>query len=110
MVAFYTSQLACNPRIVNDKCAPFGAHSKFLNSRNKAHFLYLTRNSAEGGQLLKSVLLNCPTDGVSLWPAYSKLFDLFQRAKNEDWSALEDDFRNFLFFGGLSSPIKCINP
>jgi len=43
---------------------------------NKAHFLYLTRNPAERGELLKSVLLNCATDGVSLWPAYRKPFDL----------------------------------
>jgi site-specific DNA recombinase len=28
---------------------------------NKAHFLYFTRNQAERGQLLKSVLLNCNT-------------------------------------------------
>jgi site-specific DNA recombinase len=58
---------------------------------NKAHFLYVTRNSAERGQLLKSVLLNCATDGVSLWPTYRKPFDLiFQRAKNEEWSGRED--------------------
>jgi hypothetical protein len=37
---------------------------------NRAHFLYVPRNQAERGQLLKSVLLNCETDGVSLWPAY----------------------------------------
>ena len=64
---------------------------------NKAHSLYLARNSAERGELLKSVLLNCATDGVSLWPAYRRPFDLiFQRAKTEDWSALADDFRTFL--------------
>ena len=58
---------------------------------NKAHFLYLTRNLAERGQLLKSVLLNCTTDGVSLSPAYRKPFDLiFHRAKNEEWSGRED--------------------
>src|SRR5207253_1663372 len=58
---------------------------------NKAHFLYLTRNSAERGQLLKSVLLNCATDGVSLSPTYRKPFDLiFERAKTEDWSGRED--------------------
>jgi site-specific DNA recombinase len=58
---------------------------------NKAHFLYVTRNHAERGQLLKSVLLNCATDGVSLWPTYRKPFDLiFQRAKNEEWSGRED--------------------
>jgi hypothetical protein len=30
--------------------------------------LYLPRNAAEKGELLKSVLLNCATDGVSLTP------------------------------------------
>jgi len=54
---------------------------------NKAYSLYLTRNVAERGELLKSVLLNCTTDGVSLSPAYRKPFDLiFQRAKNQEWS------------------------
>jgi hypothetical protein len=58
---------------------------------NKAHVLYLTRNPAERGQLLKSVLLNCSTDGVSLWPTYRKPFDLiFQRARNQEWSGRED--------------------
>ena len=57
----------------------------------KAHFLYLTRNHAERAQLLKMVLLNCATDGVSLWPTYRKPFDLiFQRAKHQEWSALAD--------------------
>jgi hypothetical protein len=56
---------------------------------NRAHFLYLTRNSAERGQLLKSVLWNCATDGVNLIPTYRKPFDLiFQRVKTEDWSAM----------------------
>jgi site-specific DNA recombinase len=58
---------------------------------NRAHFLYLTRNSMDRGQLLKSVLLNCATDGVSLTPTYRKPFDLiFERAKTEDWSGRED--------------------
>jgi site-specific DNA recombinase len=58
---------------------------------NRAHFLYLTRNVAERGQLLKSVLLNCSTDGVSLWPRYRKPFDLlFEHAKTENWSGRED--------------------
>ncbi len=56
-----------------------------------AYSLYLTRNLAEQGQLLKSVLLNCTTDGVSLWPVYRKPFDLiFQRAKNNEWSGRAD--------------------
>jgi site-specific DNA recombinase len=58
---------------------------------NRAHFLYFTRNQADRGQLLNSVLLNCATDGVSLWPVYRKPFDLiFERAKSEDWSGRED--------------------
>ena len=64
---------------------------KIFELANKAHFLYLTRNQAERGQLLKSVLLNCDTDGVSLWPVYRKPFDLiFERAKNQEWSGRED--------------------
>jgi site-specific DNA recombinase len=56
-----------------------------------AYSLYLTRNPAEQGQLLKSVLLNCSTDGVSLWPVYRKPFDLiFQRAKKQEWSGRAD--------------------
>src|SRR5207248_5184551 len=58
---------------------------------NQAHLLYVTRNSSERGQLLKSVLLNCETDGVSLNPTYRKPFDLiFERVKTEDWSGRED--------------------
>jgi uncharacterized protein YheU (UPF0270 family) len=57
----------------------------------KAHSLYLTRNHAERGQLLKTVLLNCATDGASLWPTYRKPFDrIFHRAKNEEWSGRVD--------------------
>jgi site-specific DNA recombinase len=56
-----------------------------------AHSLYLTRNAAERGQLLKSVLLNCSTDGVTLCPTYRTPFDLiFARVKTEDWSGRED--------------------
>jgi site-specific DNA recombinase len=58
---------------------------------NRAHFLYLTRNAAERAELLKSVLLNCSTDGASLWPTYRKPSDMiFQRAKNKEWSGRED--------------------
>jgi site-specific DNA recombinase len=57
----------------------------------KAHALYLTRNHVERGQLLKTVLLNCATDGVNLSPTYRKPFDLiFRRAKNEEWSGRVD--------------------
>ena len=62
-----------------------------LELANRAYSLYLTRNHAERGQLLKSVLLNCTTDGANLTPTYRKPFDLiFQRAKNEEWSGRAD--------------------
>ena len=58
---------------------------------NRAHFLYLTRNSTERGQLLKSVLLNCATDGISFTPTFRKPFDLiFERLKTENWSGRLD--------------------
>jgi DNA invertase Pin-like site-specific DNA recombinase len=58
---------------------------------SKAHFLYLTRTLADRGQLLKSVLLNCTTDGTTLSPTYRKPFDLiFERARNQEWSGRED--------------------
>jgi site-specific DNA recombinase len=57
----------------------------------KAHSLYVTRNPMERGQLLKSVLLNCTTDGATLWPVYKKPFDLiFERGKTKDWSGRAD--------------------
>ena len=47
-----------------------------LELAHRAHSLYLTRNHRERGQLLKSVLLNCVTDGVNLTPTYRNPFDL----------------------------------
>jgi DNA invertase Pin-like site-specific DNA recombinase len=62
-----------------------------LELANQAHSLYLTRNHAERAQLLKRVLLNCNTDGVSLWPIYRYPYDLIsERAKNQEWSGRED--------------------
>ena len=58
---------------------------RILELANRAYSLYFTRNHAKRGQLLKSVFLNCATDGVNLTPTYRKPFDLiFQRAKNEE--------------------------
>jgi len=68
-----------------------------LELANKAYSPYISQNPTEQAKLLKTVLLNCQVDGVSLYPAYRKPFDMIcQRAKNEDWSGLEDDFRTFL--------------
>ena len=64
---------------------------RILELANKAYSLYISRNSTEQANLLKTILLNCAIDEVSLYPSYRKPFDLiFQRAKSEDWSGRED--------------------
>ena len=41
--------------------------------------------------LLKMVASNCRFDGASLYPAYSKPFDvIFQRAQSKEWRARRD--------------------
>ncbi len=62
-----------------------------LELANKAYFLYVTQNPAEQAKLLKMVLSNCKTDGVSLYPTYRKPFDvIFERAKSKEWRARRD--------------------
>jgi hypothetical protein len=80
---------------------------KIFELAQRAHSLYLTRKTEEQAQLLKKVVLNYETDGVSLYPTYRKPFDLiFKRAKNEEWSALEDDLRTFLLVGIQAAPVR----
>ena len=62
-----------------------------LELANKAYLLYLSRNSEEQAELLKSVLLNCSIDDVSVYPTYRKPFDrIFERAKRNEWSGRLD--------------------
>jgi site-specific DNA recombinase len=64
---------------------------RILELAQKAHSLYLTRNTTERADLLRNVLWNCEIDGVSLYPSYRKPFDLIaKRAKTEQWSGRED--------------------
>src|SRR5438105_14962516 len=71
--------------------------ARIFETVQRAHSLYLTRNYAERGQLLITLLLNCATDGVNHWRTYRKPFELiFHRAKNEEWSSLADDYRTYL--------------
>ncbi len=64
---------------------------EILELANQSHSLYLTRNHEQRAQLLKRVLLNCDTDGASLWPVYRYPYDLISdRAKNQEWSGRED--------------------
>jgi site-specific DNA recombinase len=62
-----------------------------LELANKAHSLYERQTCEDKGKLLKIVLSNCSTDGVTLWPVYRKPFDMiFNRVKTEEWCARED--------------------
>ena len=62
-----------------------------LELANKAHSLYVSQNPEEQGKLLRMILSNCATDGISLSPQYRKPFDvIFQRVKTEEWRARRD--------------------
>ncbi len=75
--------------------------ARVLELAQKTHSICLTRNDAERGQLIKTVLLNCRTDGVSFWPTYRKPFDMiFERAKSQEWRGRRDS--NLSRFGGVS--------
>ncbi len=64
---------------------------RILELAQKAYFLYITREPAEQAELLRSVLLNCSIDAISLYPTYRKPFDLIaKRAKCKEWSGRED--------------------
>jgi len=59
---------------------------KVLELAQVAHSMYFTLDHAGRGKLLKITLSNCATDGISLFPSYSKPFDLIaERAKNQEW-------------------------
>ena len=65
--------------------------NRILELANRAYSLYVRQNAAQQGKLLAMVLSNCATDGVNLYPAYRKPFDLiFERAKTEEWRARRD--------------------
>ena len=64
---------------------------RILELAQQAYFLYFTRKPVEQAELLKTVLLNCSIDAVSLYPTYRKPFDLIaKRTKNKEWSGRED--------------------
>ena len=65
--------------------------NRILELANKAHSLYVSQNPDGQSKLLRMVLSNCATDGVSLCPQYRNPFDLiFNRCKTEEWRALRD--------------------
>ncbi len=64
---------------------------RILELAQNAHSLYLTRKPAEKAEMLRSVLLNCSIDAVSLYPTYRSPFDLIvKRTENAEWSGRED--------------------
>jgi site-specific DNA recombinase len=64
---------------------------RVLELAQRAHSLYVTQKPAEQAELLKTLLLNCAIDDVSLYPTYRKPFDLIaKRVKTEEWSGRED--------------------
>jgi hypothetical protein len=83
-----------------------------LELANKAHSLYERQPCEDKGKLLKIVLSNCSTDGVTLWPVYRKPFDLiFNRVKTEEWCARRDsNSRPFGSKGKFASNTKQRQP
>lgn len=73
---------------------------RILELANKVCYLYVRASAEEQGKLLKMVLSNCIIGPESLTPTYRKPFDLiFERAKTQAWSTLQDDFRTLLASG-----------
>ncbi len=65
--------------------------NRILELANKAYSLYLSQNASEQGKLLKLIVSNCTTDGLTLCPEYRKPFDvIFERVKTEEWRARRD--------------------
>jgi hypothetical protein len=82
---------------------------RVLELAQNAYSLYVTQKPAEQAEQLKNVLWNCATDEVNLYPSYRTPFDLIsKRAKNEEWSALEDDFRTLLLQSAYFNFPECI--
>ena len=64
---------------------------RVLELAQRAYSLYVTQEPAEQAELLRTVLLNCGIDGVSLYPTYRKPIDLIaKRVKTEEWSGRAD--------------------
>jgi site-specific DNA recombinase len=65
--------------------------SRILELANKAYSLYERQKPAEQAKLLRLVVSNFATDGVSVSATYRKPFDLiFKRAKSKEWRARRD--------------------
>jgi hypothetical protein len=81
-------QLETTLETMAEPCADDPALSlqKILELAQNAHSTYLLGDDAERGELLRTILLNCETDGVSISPHYRKPFEIiFERGQNEEW-------------------------
>ena len=64
---------------------------RILELTQNAYSQYLKQKPFEQAELLRTVLLNCSIDGVSLYPTYRNPFDLIaRRVKNGEWSGRAD--------------------
>ncbi len=65
--------------------------ARTLELANKAYSLYFKQDHSERAKLLKMVLSHCAIDTVSLYPTYTKPFDLiFEKVKTKEWCARGD--------------------
>jgi site-specific DNA recombinase len=82
---------------------------KILELAQNAHSIYLAGNDTERAQLLRILILNCQTDGVTLTPTYRKPFDLIcQRGKNEEWRRGRDSNPRYGFVAlSLDLSVSC---
>ena len=64
---------------------------KILELAKKADILYKSQNPTEQRRLLETVLSNCTFDSGTLYPTYSKPFDLFVRGNETgEWRGRRD--------------------
>ena len=76
---------------------------KILELAKQAEFLYKSQNPTEQRRLLETVLSNCTFDSGTLYPTYSKPFDLFVRGNETgEWRRERDSNpRNGFPFSGF---------
>ena len=70
---------------------------KILELAKTAHFRYAEQSPAEQRRLLDIVLSNCTFERGTLYPTYTKPFDLLVHgSETGNWRGVWDDFRNNL--------------
>ncbi len=65
--------------------------SEILELSKMAYSLYISRSEKEKRQLLRSLLSNCLSDGVSLYPTYKKPFNFIAEGRETQIKLLGQD-------------------